>query len=625
MATQSSFTALAVVVLMLVASAPAVTGEWSVHGTIEPDTPQDAAGGFMFTSPDTSPSGARVYFNALGNFYSSGINPNSAQTGSRIMWFPFENPGAYLGVWKDCNADGYIGMAAGALSEYRAQLLESSTICPVGSQFNDGAWVYEFLWIAPQDNSRSARATMPHGAIIDPDAKVWGDIGLPGEPSMAHLAPCELLRGTSLTGGATMPYRGWTSNTGVMLQYADCWTGHTAARAVTELDVTGQLGFEDPTRPHQSSSMLDQDLPVSVFGNPYAGQNDDEHQTGLYDREGDQTPAATVWDCDEPTGTDSVRDPTAAPGQRGALSTVTVADPTPDGELAKRQPSYFEADGSTDFHLTSDDGAYAHIPRVAPSVDDPTGNWYATVNHTEEGATYPMPDVGANRGRRDACETDHGDYDSVTYTNYPGDNVEGPRSRADETLARRYNEYTFSFNSFAVDAQHIASNETDTQLRPLGDRAPANLGIDLARFNTFGGAHWTASFRSTTIPLLDRHALGPAPAQFETFYARVGTATIGLATLPPSAPGIYGSEWCPLGAGSGVQAQFDCDAANWWNLAYDPTSREPRDSDTSGRMDGTTPGDAYHLRDIDCDDNSAARAAPLSVSSFSEKGGCVWP
>lgn len=566
----SRSTATLLLALLLAATLPAVPASWSVHGDTEPNSAFDSTS-FMWRDADTSPAAGkpRIYFNVVGNFNSTGVNPNSEVTGSRVQAFPNENPGAYLGAWKDCDKDGYIGMGAGALTEYRAELLLDASVCPAGSMFNDGEWVYEFIWIHPGEErfQPTNRATKAHRVIEDPEAYVWGDVGAPGGNAL-DLQPCDVFQ-SEVTRPVTMPFHGATTSTGVLLKYADCWIGHQVART-TQLDPTGLLFIEDPERPEESSSVLNQELPVSLFG---YDRPDGTHRDGVWDEEGGEA-SVTVWDCSQPEGTGGV------------------------------------------------------APAVNPQVNDPAGNLYAAVVEFERGVTTPphpggLPPVASPRAPPEGHES-CSDFQAPLADSaaLPVSYVDGPPARDVETLARRYNEWVFQYLHHQTNPLHIARNNTGEALYPLGEDAPASGGTDAARFSSaIVGPGWFGGPRTTRLILLERTTLAPAGPLYETYYARLGANALSAGTTPGSV-GFYGSDWCGASS-SGIVNQFDCDPSHWWNLDFDPNSRENPRVDGDDLPDGQVPGAAYHLRDVDCKDNTLAAAAPVSLSSAGDHGVCV--
>ena len=138
------------ILIALLLGVPSAAAAWHTMGTTEPDTPQDVAGGLMTATADQSPAGQRVYFNVVPVESSTNANPNSDATEGRAYPVGQARFRAFLGVWKDCNKDGYMGLARGALLEYRHELLlGDASVCKVGTAWDDGEWVYEFRWLGP--------------------------------------------------------------------------------------------------------------------------------------------------------------------------------------------------------------------------------------------------------------------------------------------------------------------------------------------------------------------------------------------------------------------------------------------------------------------------------------------
>src|SRR5205823_5038653 len=160
-------------------------------GSHEPDAWDADA---MFATSDTSPDPAArdVYFNGfLSSGYATvggeGINPNTNAATTTIIT-PQPTPRALLGVWKDCNADGYVGALFSAQvdedqspDQYPSALADPS-ICPVGTgvgAYNDGTWVTEMFPIVLVPGSEPE---FSRWGILDRAARVWFDAGRPDDP-----------------------------------------------------------------------------------------------------------------------------------------------------------------------------------------------------------------------------------------------------------------------------------------------------------------------------------------------------------------------------------------------------------------------------------------------------------
>jgi hypothetical protein len=88
-----------------------------------------------------------------------------------------------------------------------------------------------------------------------------------------------------------------------------------------------------------------------------------------------------------------------------------------------------------------------------------------------------------------------------------------------------------------------------------------------------------------------------ADAQYWSFYALVGSATLGRGLAVPGGSGKYGSAQCGAFT-SGERLGWNCDASQWYLLA-DGTSSEDGSPRPLARV-----GQTYNLRDVDCYDGS---------------------
>ena len=259
------------IALALSASA---TAQWSAFGSIEPSTPYDNKD-WMFQGPPAIGE-QKVYFNVLsGSHYppasSNGkpyVNPNVAFLGTQIEPLGLEYHMAFLGVWVDCNGDGYIGSLEGAVREYSADLLLSEDACPAttgpatswtAGAHNYNGWVTELIPITNGATAGDARV------YRDDESRVWGDFDRPDEHPTYRTCPL-------------FPWpRGTYESTGGVMNYIDC----RADILGTFNMAVGQLG--DP-------------LALS-FANP------DDARTGPLGRvwiggpENDAHTPVKVWDC----------------------------------------------------------------------------------------------------------------------------------------------------------------------------------------------------------------------------------------------------------------------------------------------------------------------------------------
>ena len=277
---------------------------WSGKGNHEPSTSFDDDG-FMFTAPDQANNAQRrVYFSGFQGAATpvavTSVNPNFGhpEVQSHVIVPANYNAQALLGVWKDCNGDGFIGFGDNALFEYRSVLLTlpgapGESICPRQNLpnpmphhqgvfvFNDGDWVREFLPLGPEGTKSTLPGDQNPFNIPDNGARVWADWGVPGS------APgfiCYLLSHPT----------GSFDTVGNMVGLADCYARNRIEGAATL--ATGLAPAFGPV--YQT---------VKSTKNPW-GQPEDAS-------------AATVADCSNP-----LVGPTKVPNTQ---HTVTVPRPAP--------------------------------------------------------------------------------------------------------------------------------------------------------------------------------------------------------------------------------------------------------------------------------------------------------
>lgn len=344
------------VLVILAFTAPVASAGWGAKGGAEPDTPQDLDGA-MITQAPTDPNTLHrpVYFQgflAAAPGLVTSVNPNvaTAQTGVLVG---ASVPVALLGIWRDCNLDGYIGLGDQGLLVYRSELLLDATHCapraPVGDLpwHNDGTWVVELIPIG-YDDVRTSMDENPLN-VNDTSARVWADWGLPGASTSGT---CEIL---PLAAGAMR-------STGGMVRWADCMAGGRGMATIESAAATAGRPDVPP--------MLDQP-------NPWGDEDDGS--------------AARVFDCgveEEYT----LRDPTAPPGHDGLLRRVQL-------------------DEDTSIEITDDEGRIASRTVYAPSPALHEGGTPAgTVNETEAeltdcrrgGGQGELADVDGDRRGSDA-------------------------------------------------------------------------------------------------------------------------------------------------------------------------------------------------------------------------------
>lgn len=285
---------------------PVAAAGWRQRGSYEPDTLQDWSDGMMYREPDQERTGFNVYFNVFGRISRfTQYSPNVALTGSTMQPPGTTTFTGFLGIWKDCNQDGYIGMSEYGLLEYRVELLLDNSICPVTPHdaakpypFNDGGWIREFLFIGPsfRDGGKGAQSQNPTLYISD-GTRIWGDWNLPGQPPRFV---CPL-------GGSNLDIR----TTGGMLEFADCTNGYGFMDTLNGLEESTGLpvGGWNKEAPEQSDNTLNQKNPAYTL---LWGESEDG---GVFakDTETEKRPRAfTVFDCDSGEARPGVGDPSGS-------------------------------------------------------------------------------------------------------------------------------------------------------------------------------------------------------------------------------------------------------------------------------------------------------------------------
>lgn len=583
---------------MLVACALAVTASpvafaaWSTDGSIEPDYAADVTDGFMFANPDVNPSTAvkSVYFNVVTSAAWTNANPNVGATGSRMISYPAEARSAFIGVWKDCNDDGYVGLGEGALFEYPVALLGSDDICEAGtSDHNDGTTVREFLWIVDADAIPADR--LPAKYIDDDAVTMWGLLGLP---------PKEVSGGGDDNSCFVNPPVGFGASTGSMLDFGDCLIGHAIANAITDVDngefcvvgVTAEwicpqngteapgtgLGFGDSRYPNGdanarcSASPLNQE--IMIWGTPQECPNRWGGSAGLITRGSQDDATFTVWDC-------------------------------PSGDLN---------------------------PQVHATPDD-RGSLYESVNNT---AGFDAPGD---------CQ------DSKLWD--PALNQEAAVESGTSRVSSDY-DFNFYPPGICSVSRRANNIEVALPVCVNPPTALGSVGTAFTRTYSGAAYLSRSAFLAITPPNVEVRGSnvnefepdGESPF-YMTFYAKVSAT--GL-TLPSTKTGVYGKEFC----GDNEQGTFNgwnCDASQWYAY-YDSTGVASDGSGATGpactwiveregylgkadpcdgnaRLMGAIPGDSYNLRDIDCYDGSAASSvvpgAGVGAGSMidEENGGAV--
>lgn len=554
---------------------------WGFVGTTEPDSSLDQGGGWMFQGVDVSPNQAtrHVYLDAfLAGPAETAVSPNAALIGSSIV---VGNYGywALLGVWKDCNRDGVVGLADQGVTEYRAELLLDTSVCPREPtpspiprdwfpSHNDGTWVRELIplqWLeltTPPDPKDASLDANPFNAN-DNGARVWIDEGVPGE---AHVAAgsCH----------GYPPPTGSLRSTGGLLNWEDCFDQYRQTDAIDMVAMQNGLlspiSFDDASRDQAHSRS------AANLANPWGNERD--------------ATAVDAWDCDQaPLAQETLRDPTEESSSAN------------DGLIFR---------GTIIVNVSA--------PRVPPVVGlggSPAG----TANATGSGFDRCWRNDRNDRATQASLLPGHAG-DALANAPYA---LEGTASN-------------LVLKASTVNMVPVELDRSISLFGLLGSSAPPNLGIPIggndqqqlvfsgtdvtdvtgAPFPSFnspgtgGDGLWYAAPSSTATSI-------PAATSTYAFVSPSAVSSYGLTLPKGTAVGSYAVEVC--GAGNGQASGWDCDATHWYRdangkdisprshyLGRDPTSTLPCSpkNDAGCLSYGARPGEAFNLRDVDCYDES---------------------
>ncbi len=585
---RTTLTAAALVAASLLV--PSGLATWGSYGSSEPDNSYDAHDGYMWTDAPGAETG-HVYFNvytayALGQ---GNVAPNSASLGGRTGVIGPGTWQALLGVWADCNQDGYVGLADGALLEYRAEASAAAgfpvdtNLCPpvpdtpenAGAIHNNGGWITELIPIAPATDAAGGPVTSDMGnvtnyrLILDPAVKMWGDLRY--EPKRLAAEPPT---SDSCHQVSTLFGKGQTSHTGGMIQHVECLeslflpTPHDVYEAGVANDPSGVVAtLPDPHSLYADGGPAD----VGTFG------TDQSCKTGPNGEAGGAEPCQY--------GSNSV-----VSGEQDCSSAPLV-------DLGAADPVY---------QVLFNGALQGSGPRAPGSVQtNPQGSVAATANETIEESALDDCNSGDDSGRDVYGIAEVDGPDSVKVTGKQSADMD---FRFDGTLDSPQARGACSSQTAIQTANFLVGglvgnlNEVDGDpavVPAVACGAPSSLGVPADATLYSNDMWWAGAYYSDNHPPLpvDRNTLQASsdafPADYYTFYASVGAS--GLRT--PGGVGQYGAERCVNGVGrnAGVQYGWDCDPANW-NL--DPTTGAKQDD---AARDGTV-GDSYNLRDVECYD-----------------------
>jgi hypothetical protein len=496
-----SFKILAAVVAVLMA-APAAMATWMHYGQAEPDVAEDVTAGWMYADPPTGTLN-QVYFNAfstVGSGLTTNPSPNH-NVGALETRFgsTMESWKAVLGVWRDCNGDGYIGLAESAAHAYRVEAaLHDSTVCPQDTTsmqaHNDGVWIRELIPIL-HDQPSNGVAENPRN-YTDATAHIWGDIGFPGQDytDSAAAERCWVRpqsRGTFATTGSFLD--------AVVECRADIGTPYNTVITTVDGDDATGLALANDEDWNEAGHPLNQ---------PFLGRETSEDRI------------VTVWDCEsEPVFEQEVVDPTGLLFEEPATFSVTPVAPAPGGGS-----SLLGTEEHLEQECTEDDGAlFGLYGLVEGDVANQEGSKTAASYNFK---AWVRPFSFLLEGDIDLNE----------------DTPDGSPELPVFTLPD-WGEQDLGLQPF----QPVHGTYWTTQATALGTAtaAPFRHGLDPVNGDTTANPEAGAARR------------------YVTFYARVTEAMgMGLSLPGGGQAGVYGDAWCGS-ATEGVSYGFTCDADRW--------------------------------------------------------------
>ncbi len=616
--------AAAAVALMASASAGSVlaTGDWlGGGGEFEPSTVYDKYPGYMFQARNTE-AVEKLYFNAyflhyagfrVGAFFDPNLDGGSVMS-------PYTNYAVgLLGLWRDCNGDGYIGAkilpsAYGSFSSYTTDLngvlyAINESICPKGSAYwptnpftgQPSKVIDEFRWVGPEAGCDRYEAGCPGAptapppnpvcvppnpntpvvgpmrqCVPPPDAgrtlpgdtnginditdnrsRVWGDWERPGFPHVPYGPLNPLPRGTF-------------SDLHGTLRFVDDATLRTLSNTVPGWSTIPNFG--ECAQPHPvflgGSSGTCGLYPLwqvrRVFNDTTctsAESTAGQQNPGCWEPD----PIVYTWDLE----TDDNGDGT--PCNDGAYQTV----PNPQ-------------DNSLLVRLALPDAR----PRLNPNfLAD--GSLSGQVEHVSRGLNATAVFPGLNNQGTGQCDGDQEQLNDFLFE------IDTP----DSVVKHVEPSMIFNFTADIRSHRLAQAGYYDLALYEYG-----NLGGGVGGGQVFSAPGWYTNVLWTARP--PRHGWGYITPTYATFYADVTPQVFAnnqganpLTALPATRTDawIYGTEFCP-GFTTGAPAvspvtKWECSITQWEATRLQFPTSDP------GRF-GAIIGDPYDLRDVDCFDNT---------------------
>ena len=500
----STLTTLAVALAL---SVPVGTATWLSYGTYEPDTALDTADLMWHDAPGAIKN--RIYFNGFTTWGNSGanggwINPNVGAAQTNIDLTGSVDFEAILGVWTDCNRDGYVGMAETAVREYHSALLLDTSLCPPtsgnvaiwqgGNNYN--GWVTELIPIGNGFTENGDRKL-----YRDPGALVWAEPGKPDDPWPDPGVQCLGRK------------RGDSQTTGGLLWQADCQGNGVALAAgarlpivktINDVDAVLGLGIGMGDDPANSDSPLNQ----PTFG------GDESEKSAVFVQDCSAEPLLVTPDL---------------PGDD--LDDVVLLRPVPANPVSS-DPTQATVPGTMNYTTESTWGGPGDPEGDCDTTNDDGQDFY--------GMLEGNPDVPPYNGKDAAW--DNFRFQTASRGSIPANAVRSGASGASTDLG------ITQLGMECSSSQCLESTwmgDARTYVTPIVQTRSA-LNVD--------------------DPLASDIGADVANAQYYTFYAYTSSALDAFNLKAPGGSGVYGGPQCGDND-EGRHNGWNCDAYWWYRLA----------------------------------------------------------
>ncbi|MHB8603963.1 MAG: hypothetical protein ACYDCK_01810 [Thermoplasmatota archaeon] len=588
----------ALVTLTLVAS-PSLASGWSGGPVSEPNTrfdrsPDGQSSMWQFANDGkTRAITERVYFDAVAMHSFEGLvnfdpNPDGGRTPSPVETTFM----AFLGYWRDCNADGYIGDHSVGLDVYPTLTLDGPGLarCPRGSPYDDGTFVDGFRWIGP-DAAPDASDPGSSDCVGNPLAPTGPGLLTGCHANRFDVSDCS----GSISGYGQPPSCADVIGAGGAIEavgpHSKVWSdwgrpGRAATPSVSLIPLPrGTLDDSDGTLQYVD------DLTYGTPGPAAAGCPD--LRCGVDSLAGDGT-----WDSKPCVGNDGrclLRQTFYPPYQVKRLYNDSESD-SERGSPFVEVWDYNPSDQRPDCAEVTDPEHLVGTPGLDPRVDPTFGSDpldRGSIDPTVAQATRPdfllVGDTNPGSCTKDGIHP--------IGTVWPSNNLEADGASSTAVLKTHVDQIF----TFKPDARTDAVSPTG-----LPSNAPEG-GYSYGRSNVLSGSPgwysptvWVMARREPAVEYqyVTTYAALTSAAIFNNTYSAISASTaLPAGTL---AAHTYGADRCPSGFGAYVGiGGWSCDMSAW-----------QADVSASG---APVLGHHYDLRDVDCYDNRLFAPQPVAT------------